>query len=166
MALANFGLANVDEFFAASNRAIELNPNNSHIIGGLGVHIALAGQWDWGIALLEKTLIINPQSSLKSWLHYIKASNYYQKDEYNSALIEIKQVEFRKLPLFKISMIAMLKEAGEIDKAEELLKKALDIDPSFILNARQILERFYLSDKDLINKFIESLQNVSNDIDL
>lgn len=166
LALANFGLANVDEFFAASNNAIDLNPNNSHIIGGLGVHIALAGQWDWGIALLEKTLIINPQSSLKSWLHYIKASNDYQKGEYNNALIEIKQVEFRKLPLLKISMIAMLAKVGEIDRAEELLQKALDIDPLFLLNARQILEKFYLTDKDLINQLIESLQMVSNGIDL
>jgi adenylate cyclase len=166
LALANFGLTNVDEFIAASNRAIELNPNNSHIIGGLGVHIALAGQWDWGIALLEKTLIINPHSSLKSWLHYIKASNHYQKDEYNNALIEIKQVKFRKLPLLKISMIAMLEGVGEIDRAEELLQKTLVIDPLFLLNARQVLDKFYLTDKDLINQFIESLQIVSNGIDL
>lgn len=166
LALAYFGLAEVDEFFTASNRAIALNPNNSHIIGGLGVHIALAGQWDWGIALLEKTLIINPQSSLKSWLHYIKASDYYQKGEYNKALIEIKKVEFRKLPILNISMIAMLAKVGEIDRAEELLQKVLDIDPLFLLNARQILEKFYLTDKDLINQFIESLQIVSNGIDL
>ena len=119
-----------------------------------------------GYCITGKTLIINPQSSLKSWLHYIKASNYYQKGEYNNALIEIKQVEFRKLPLLKISMIAMLAKVGEIDRAEELLQKALDIDPLFLLNARQILEKFYLTDIDLVDQFIESLQIVSNGVDL
>lgn len=164
LALAYFGLAEVDEFFTASNRAIDLNPNNSHVIGGLGVHIALAGQWDWGIALLEKTLIINPQSSLKSWLHYIKASNYYQKGEYTNALVEIKKVEFRELPILNISMIAMLSKVGEIDRAEELLQKVMDIDPLFLTNSRSILEKFYLTDKDLIDQFIERLQIVSNGI--
>ncbi len=166
LALAYFGLAEVDNFFTASSHAIDLNPNNSRVIGGLGVHIALAGQWDWGIALLEKTLIINPHSSLKSWLHYIKASNYYQKSEYNNALIEIKQVEFRKLPLLKISMIAMLEKVGEIDRAKQLLQKAMDIDPLFLTNAKQVLEKFYLTDKDLIDQFLESLQIVSKGIDL
>ena len=63
-------------------------------------------------------------------------------------------------------MIAMLEEVGEIDRAEELLQKALNIDPLFLLNARQLLEKFYLTDKDMINQFIESLQIVSNGIDL
>ena len=63
-------------------------------------------------------------------------------------------------------MIAMLEEVGEIDRAEELLQKALVIDPLFLLNAKQVLEKFYLSDKDLINQFIESLEIVSNGIEL
>ena len=165
LALAYFGLREVDEFFIASNRAIELNPNNSHIIGGLGVHIALAGQWEWGIELLEKTLVINPASSLKNWLHYIKASDYYNKGEYNKALAEIKLVELRNLPIRNISIIAILANLGEIDKAEIILQNVLSNNPNFVNDARMELEKFYLGDKDLIDQFIKDLQFVWNGID-
>ena len=155
----------VDEFFIASNRAIELNPNNSHIIGGLGVHIALAGKWDWGIELLEKTLVINPESSLKNWLHYIKASDYYNKGEYNKALAEIKLVELRNLPIRNISIIAIHANLGEIDKAEIILQNVLSNNPNFVNDATMELEKFYLGDKDLIDQFIKDLQFVWNGID-
>jgi Tfp pilus assembly protein PilF len=46
----DLGISKLDEFFLAANRAIEHNPNNSRVIGGMGALIAFAGEWERGIA--------------------------------------------------------------------------------------------------------------------
>jgi len=160
LALAYFGKKEVNDFFIASDHAIALNPNNSQIIGGMGVHIALAGKWKMGIDLLEKTMIINPYSSLKSWLHYIRASDYYYQGAYPQASTEINQVQFRGLPILEISTIAILAQLDQMEKAKAKLEDVLKGNPSFLENARPELEKFYLGDVDLIDMFIEGLNKV------
>ena len=157
LALAHFGLKNVEEFFTAAERAIELNPNNANIIGGLGVHIALAGEWERGISLLEKTMLLNPYSSLKNWLHIARASDLCIKDNFDAALVEINQVQFGELPLLDISIIAILVQLGQHEKAQEKLSEVLLRNPEFIEQARDELERFYLADYDLIDLFMNNL---------
>jgi len=160
LALAYFGKKEVNDFFIASEHAIALNPNNSQIIGGMGVHIALAGKWKMGIDLLEKTMVINPYSSLNSWLHYIRASDYYHQGAYSRASSEINQVQIRGLPILDISTIAILAQLDQMEKAKARLEDVLKDNPSFLENARPELEKFYLGDVDLIDMFIEGLNKV------
>jgi len=161
LALAYFGQAEVEDFFIASERAMALNPNNSHIIGGMGVHIALAGKWKMGIDLLEKTMTINPYSSMKSWLHYIRASNYYHQGDYSQASTEINQVQLHGLPILDISTIAILAQLDQMVKARAKLEDVLKNNPRFLENARPELEKFYLGDVDLIDMLIEGLNRVA-----
>jgi adenylate cyclase len=164
LALGYFGQRKVDDFFLAADRAIALNPNNSSIIGGMGVHIALAGEWSRGIGLLEKTMLLNPYSSLKNWLHFARASNYCLMADYSNALTEINQVQFSDLPLIHINIIAILAQVGQEDKAKEKLAQVMKDNPEFLENARDELERFYLVDHELVDLFLKNLNETERNL--
>ncbi len=164
LALAYFGKKEVNDFFIASEHAIALNPNNSQIIGGMGVHVALAGNWQKGISLLEKSMVLNPYSSLKPWLYFARASDDCLKKDFSKALIEINQVQLSDLPLFDIIRLSILMEVDQEEKAQTKLKEVLSRNPDFIQNAREELEKYYLVNPDLIDLFIKNLTKISEKI--
>lgn len=156
LAVAYFGLKNVDKFFIAAERAIELNPNNPGVIGGLGIQIALAGEWERGINLLEKAMLLNPYST-PYWLHFAKASDYCLKERYADALVESNQIQFSDLPASDIMIIAILVLVGQEEKAQSKVKEVLSRNPDFIQNAREELEKYYLVNPELIDLFMSNL---------
>jgi TolB-like protein len=162
LAVAYFGLKNVDEFFIAAERAIELNPNNPGVIGGLGIQFACAGEWERGINLLENANLLNPYS-FQNWrrLHFAKASDYCLKQRYADALVESNQIQFHDLPASDIMIIAILVLVGQEEKAQTKLKEILNQNPDFIQNAREELEKLYLVNQDLIDLFMSNLNRVS-----
>ena len=157
LAVAYFGLKDVEQFFIAAERAVELNPNNPGVIGGLGIQIALVGEWERGINLLEKANLLNPYSFNNYWLHFAKASDYCLKERYADALIEANQVQFNNIPVLDILVIAILIMEGQEEKAQSNLKEALSRNPDFIQNAREELEKYYLVNPELIDLFMSNL---------
>jgi len=106
-------------------------------------------------------MTINPYSSMKSWLHYIRASNYYHQGDYSQASTEINQVQLHGLPILDISTIAILAQLDQMVKARAKLEDVLKNNPRFLENARPELEKFYLGDVDLIDMLIEGLNRVA-----
>ena len=159
-----YGRSELEEFFNACRRAIDLNPNNARVIGGIGVLIALAGEWEWGLDLLEKMMMINPYSSLSSWLHFIKSSKNYHHGDYAAALAEINQVNFR-IPIVHINIVAIHAQLGNQENARVALDDVLYDDHLFLENARTELEKFYLVDDDLVDLLMEGIDKAASDPD-
>jgi len=157
LALAHYGLHEVPEFLTSANRAIAINPNNSRIIGGLGVHIALAGEWQQGIDLVEKSMKLNPHSSNSKWLHFIIACDNYRDDQFALALREIERVQLPSVKLVSIVQIAIYHRTGDLEKAQSTLKPLLEANSEFVSDARSELEKFILSDADLIDDVLKWL---------
>ena len=128
------------------------------------MHIALAGEWERGISLLEKTMVLNPYSSLKNWLHFARASDLCIRENFDAALVEINQVQFGELPLLDITIIAILVQLGQQEKAHERLAEVLNGYPEFLENARAELERFYLVDYDLIDLLMKNLNRAAENV--
>jgi tetratricopeptide (TPR) repeat protein len=150
----------MDEFFAAANRAVELNPNNSRVIGGIGALMAFAGEWEQGIELLEKTMAINPYSHMRGWLHFVKATDHFQQGDYLAAAAEIDHAPFQ-FPAAQINRIAIYAESGNQHKAVSQLNDALSGNPLFLEHAQKQLEHFYPGNEDLQAQFLGSLKKVA-----
>jgi len=150
------GVPKLGEFFVTAKRAVELNPNNSRVIGGMGALIAFAGEWEWGIDLLEKTMSINPYSHMRGWLHFVKATDYFQQGDYHAASTEIDKVPYQ-FPAATINRIAIHAELGNQKKAVSELNEALSSDPLFLEEARMQLGHFYPGNENLHGQLIESL---------
>ena len=155
---ADLGVTEKDNFFAAATRAIELNPNNTRVIGGIGVLIAFAGEWEWGVELLDKTVNINPYTPLIGWRHYTRAVDYFNKGAYSDALAEINQSSSVRLAITQITHIAIHVQLGNREEATIALKKAMSDYPLFLENARSQLEHFFPGGWQLHNKHMEGLE--------
>ena len=123
--------------------------------------MAFAGKWELGIDLLEKTMNINPYSHMKGWLHFAKATNYFQRGEYQEASTEIKQTPFR-FPAAQINNIAIHAESGHQENAIAALKEALSSNPMFQENARTQLEHFYPGNEKLHDQLIEGMKKAAS----
>jgi adenylate cyclase len=155
------GESKLDEFFVAAKRVVELNPNNSRVIGGIGALMAFAGEWTQGIDLLERTMTINPYSHMRGWLHFAKATDYFQKGEYEASSAEINNAPFQ-FPAAQINRIAISAELGRKQKAVSELKEALSGNPLFLDDAAKQLEHFYPGDEILHDLFLESLEKTAS----
>jgi len=55
------------QFRDAAERAMALNPRNSHPRAYLGLLIAFSGEWDRGLALVQRAMALNPH--LPDWVY-------------------------------------------------------------------------------------------------
>src|SRR5215472_14408431 len=60
LAEAHFFARDYTAFRDAAERAIALNPRNSHTRAYLGLLIAFSGEWDRGLALVQRAMALNP----------------------------------------------------------------------------------------------------------
>ena len=158
---ADLGITKLDEFFIAAKRAIELNPNNTRVIGSMGALIAYAGEWQWGIDLLEKTININPYSPFVGWLHFTKSADYFHHGKFSEALVEVNQSHL-SLPVAKMTIIAIHTQLGNKEEAISFMKEALVEDSLFIENAQTNLEKFFIVDKDLREQILAGLNRAAS----
>jgi tetratricopeptide (TPR) repeat protein len=65
LAEAHFFARDYTAFTDAAERAMALNPRNSHTRAYLGLLIAFSGEWDRGMALVQRAMALNPH--LPGW---------------------------------------------------------------------------------------------------
>src|SRR5262245_25446805 len=84
LALAYFRLGERQLFKEEGRVALGLNPNRAYMVGNLGWGLAHVGEWDEGIALIEKAYELNPRGPT-FWLYPV-AWNHYRLGDYEQAL--------------------------------------------------------------------------------
>ncbi len=53
-----------DAFFVAVEKAIQPNPNEPSVLAGLGIWVCWAGEWEKGLAMVNKALDLDPRADL------------------------------------------------------------------------------------------------------
>jgi tetratricopeptide (TPR) repeat protein len=81
----------LEKALAAGERALALSPNNAEILAEFGMRLALMGQWERGIALIDEATARNPAHP--GWYHTALALNLYRQGRYAQALEEAKQID-------------------------------------------------------------------------
>jgi adenylate cyclase len=74
-----------DAFERAAMTALHLAPYNASIYAELGMLFTFQGQWERGIALIDKAHALNPESA-SGWSHTAWHYDFYRKEEYQRAL--------------------------------------------------------------------------------
>jgi serine/threonine protein kinase/Tfp pilus assembly protein PilF len=96
LAEAHFFARDYTAFRDAAERAMALNPRNSHTRAYLGLLIAFSGEWDRGLALVQRAMALNPQ--LPDWCYLPFFYNHYRKGEYETALQVVKRINMPEDP--------------------------------------------------------------------
>src|SRR5947208_645363 len=77
-------------FRPAAERALALNRMDSSTAAILGNMIAYAGDWEYGLGIVERAMQLNPHHA--GWYHYVAFCDAYRKHDYHGALASALKV--------------------------------------------------------------------------
>jgi hypothetical protein len=78
-----------------ARKTVALNPNSASEISGCGLLLAMAGEWQEGLALLERGMRLNPH--YPSWYHFVPFVDRYRQGAYQGALVEANRLNLPML---------------------------------------------------------------------
>ena len=144
---SHFALGNIylwadrdhDLALAEFQRAIELNPNQADMMSMMSLFLAFMGQIDEAVNWSEKAKRLNPHHPI--WYDWNGSFAHYMARDYDKALLGAKKtlaVYPESLSVLRI-LAATFVEMGNMEKAGEVAKKMLEINPEFRLsNVRNV----------------------------
>ncbi|MGB5749818.1 MAG: hypothetical protein WBM69_22770 [Desulfobacterales bacterium] len=154
LTLVYFHRGDKEFFLQHAEETIALNPNSPYIVGVAGWHMMLYGEWDRGLALLQKGMKLNPYHP--SWFHLAPYMGCYHRGEYEMALAEALKFNFPGLYLDPLMRAAALTQLGRQNEAKTAVSQLLKLEPDFATRGRGMISRYVKVD-DLVDKIIEGL---------
>ncbi len=155
LTLVYFHRGNKEFFLQHAAETIALNPNSPYVVGVAGWHMMLYGEWDRGLTLLKKGMILNPYHP--SWFHLAPFMDYYRRGEYENAFAEALKFNFPELYLDPMMRAAALGRLGRQNEAKAALSQLLKLEPDFAARGRSLIS-CYVKVDDLVDKIIEGLR--------
>lgn len=129
-----------DSFFREAEATVALNPNNPAIVATIGWLRALYGDWEHGLALLEKGIQLNPH--FPGWYRLAPYFNCYRHGRYPEALGEARQFNMPQLFWDPLLQAAALGQLGRELEAQAELERLLALRPDFPTYGVQLIGVF------------------------
>jgi tetratricopeptide (TPR) repeat protein len=119
----------VEQALAAGERAVALSPNNAEILAEFGTRLALMGQWERGISLLNEAIARNPAHP--GWYHTAPTLDLYRQGQYAEALQEARQIDAPGW-VHNHTILAMIYgQLGQQEEAWAVARRVRQMDPEF-----------------------------------
>jgi tetratricopeptide (TPR) repeat protein len=156
-ALANvyFSLHELDAFFAEAERAIELNPNNGGVLGGLGSRLYDAGD-DQGIVLVRRAMKLDPFHPW--WLRFPIADHHFQRGDYKEALATVRKIDMPGHLWTPVYLAGIYAELGREREAQSAVEEILRLYPGFTTEAMVKELRKWNRPDDVISRWTAALR--------
>jgi adenylate cyclase len=120
------------ESLRVGEQALATNPNDTELMGEFGTRLAIAGQWQRGASLLDQAIALNPGSG--GFYHGTRALAAYMLRDNHTAVLEIRQANMQKFPLFHVVAAIIYAEAGMMDDARREGQVFVSMRPDFLPN--------------------------------
>ena len=133
---------NEEECLKAVDQCIEINPNASDLIGGMGFILICAGHFDRGYALLNESVKHNPFGPW--WFKTGFAFYFMFKKDYKQALYYAEKMDREDLIWDPLMKAAALGHLGR-QEARQNISRLLELLPDAGCRVKDITESFLLS---------------------
>ena len=137
LALTHYYRREMAAFREAAERALALAPNRTDLISSLGMHLAYAGEWARGLAMLDRARILNPLHPNWYWFPY--AMDCYQRGDYAQALHYASQLNQQNFFWDHVFIAMICGQLGQLAPARQALDRALALCPPFKTDAKEII---------------------------
>ena len=117
-------------------------------------NVALAGDWDAGLAALSNWL---DHHTVKGWLHHVPFLYAYQEGKYDAALEAARRFEQPGFFWNWIDRAAALGRLGRADEARGAIERLQALRPDFGDDPRRYLNCFIFTD-DLVENVLDGLR--------
>ncbi len=154
LSLTLFDELQFEQFRAAAERAIGLNPNDTATAAGLSIYLAYAGYWERAIELTDEVEELNPIHS--GWIHNTRAMDHYRRGDFEQALAEVALAgpgSSSAAPVRAASHARL----GRIAEARSALEQFLELDPDFAADPMDWLQRTYRREV-VVQRLLEGLR--------
>ena len=155
MVLLQFCLNERDLFLLEAETALALNPHSPFLSGYLGWLLALYGEWDRGLAILEKGMELNPHCP--GWFHMAPYFYFYHQGRYLEALQEAHLFQMPQFFWDPLLRAAALGQLGRDQEAAQAVGELLAVKPDFPSQARFLISCFAKSPY-LVEGLLEGLR--------
>jgi adenylate cyclase len=155
LTLVHFHRGDKEAFLKHVEQTIALNPNSPYIAGVAGWHMALYGEWERGLGLMEKGMKLNPYHP--SWFHLAPYMDYYRRGEYENSFTEALKFNYPELFWDPVMRAAALGQMGRGREARTAVDELLKLEPDFAAHGRRLI-RNYVKVADLVDKIVEGLR--------
>lgn len=119
----------LEGFRQAGQAALRLNPNSSDSLAHYGLRLALIGDWDQGLALLNKAMTLNPVHP--HWYRFGQVVFHYDRGEYASALEALDKIQMPTFFWTHLLRTATLAQLGRREDAKAAAQDLLALKPRF-----------------------------------
>ena len=154
MAMAQFQRRERPGCLKALERVLELNPNAPYYYGAAGWLIALVGDWERGLSILEESKARNPFHP--PWFHVAFFQYHFMRGEYEEALAAAESVKLPGLAWDPLIRAAALQRLGRSDEARRVIDELVDRHPDFAASAREYIGRFVF-EPELVQEICDAL---------
>lgn len=138
-----------------AEQIIDLNPNTAYMLGTAGFWIAIAGEFERGLALMEQGIRLNPY--YPEWVHYASFLHWYRQRNYEEALRGAHNINLPDIFWDPLLHVAALGQLGRQEDAHMAFQKLLRLRPDFPARAREYVS-FYVLQDDLLEHMLEGLR--------
>ena len=160
LATGLFFLKDYLAFRPAAERALALNRMDSSTAAILGNMIAYAGDWEYGLGIVERAMQLNPHHA--GWYHYVAFCDAYRKRDYRGALASALKVNMPSYHWPQVYLAAVYGQLGEQERASTALRELHKLAPNFGSTAREELGKWL--DAELTEHLIDGLRKAGLEI--
>jgi TolB-like protein len=147
-------------FRAAAERTLALNRMDSSTAAMLGNMIAYAGDWEYGLRIVERAMQLNPHHA--GWYHYVAFCDAYRRHDYRSALASALKVNMPAYHWPYVYLAAVYGQLGEEQRARAALRELHALLPNFGAMVRKEMGKWL--DPELTEHLIDGLRKAGLEI--
>ena len=159
LAEAHFFARDYTAFRDAAERAMALNPRNSHTRAYLGLLIAFSGEWDRGLALVQRAMALNPH--FPDWCYLPYFYNHYRKGEYEAALQALKKINMPEDPWPQMGIAATCGQLNQQETARAAIELVRKHQPLYLdlKYYREDAEKWF-ADTSIVEQLFQGLRKL------
>lgn len=135
----------------AAERALEANPDDPNLLGSLGNWVAYAGEWDRGVAMVERALAIQPRK-YQRWWYYAPAKAHWLRDEYAEALADFQKAYDERVWWSQLQMAYALQALNRGAEARGAVARLRELRPGITRDDVAETYRMWCVDEAFIAK--------------
>ena len=152
LALTYYHRHELVDFDIAARRAVELNPGHPGVLADIGHYYALAGDWDRGLALIDRAIAISPVHP--GWYHHVPAVKKLLDGDPEAALRELKTVPMQGFYWYHALLACVFAFADRRADAADAAQALLALVPDFAEKAQSEC-RIWTSSTEIIGTLLE-----------
>jgi len=159
LAEAHFFARDYTAFADAAERAMALNPRHSHTRAYLGLLIAFSGEWDRGLAVVQRAMALNPH--FPDWCYLPYFYNHYRKGEYEAALQALKKINMPEDPWPQMGIAATCGQLNHQEMARAAIELVRKHQPLYLdlKYYREDAEKWF-ADTSIVEQLLQGLRKV------